>query len=110
MKTKAITNNINGLQFNELCDFMKRLICESLYALSGLSNKEELVEMYETCTMDDYFTEWDQLWDEDEVDGFIGEGLDTISSKFVLNDETRADFEKAFSLARDAALQEYKEL
>lgn len=102
----TITNNINGLQFNELCDFMKRLICESLYALNGLSDKEELVNWYETCTMDDYFTEWNQLWDEN--DNLIGEGLDTISSKFVLNDNTRADFERAFTQARDAALEEYK--
>jgi len=102
----TITNNINGLQFNELCDFMKRLICESLYALNGLSDKEEHVNWYETCTMDDYFTEWDQLWDEN--DNLIGEGLDAISSKFVLNDNTRADFERAFTQARDAALEEYK--
>jgi len=102
----AITNNINGLQFNELCDFMKRLIRESLYALNGLSDKEKHVNWYETCTMDDYFTEWDQLLDEN--DNLIGEGLDTISSKFVLNDNTRADFERAFTQARDAALEEYK--
>ena len=105
---KFIDSNISALDCNELRDFMKGLICESLYALNGLSDKEEHVKWYETCTMDEYFTEWDQLWDEDENDEFVGEGLDTISSKFVLNDNTRADFERAFSQARDAALEEYK--
>lgn len=103
---KFIDSNISALDFNELRDFMKSLICESLYALNGLNDKEEHVKWYETCTMDEYFTEWDQLWDED--DNLIGEGLDTIAHKFVLNDSTRADFEKAFSMARDAALQEYE--
>lgn len=36
----------------------------------------------------------------------MGIGLDTISHKFVLNEETQADFENAFCQARDAAYEE----
>ena len=104
---KVINSNISALSFNELRDFMRRLVYESLVSLDGLSNKETLVELYETCSMDNYFTEWDLIWDDDG--NLIGEGLDTISSNFILNDNTRADFEKAFNQARNAAISEYKE-
>lgn len=104
---KVINCNMSTLSFNELRDFMQRMVYESLVSLDGLSDKEAHVKWYETCSMDDYFTEWDHIWDDDE--NLIGEGLDTISSKFILNDNTRADFEKAFSQARNAALDEYKE-
>lgn len=104
---KIISNNINAIQLNEVSDFMRRLILESLYSLEGLSDIQENVEWYKNCTMDEYFTEWVQIWDED--DDFIGEGLDTIAHKFVLNDDTRPSFMAAFEQARRTALEEYEE-
>lgn len=52
------------------------------------------------------FHEWTEIWDDDVK---VGEGLDTIAHKFVLNDDTRADFEHAFEQARDAAYEEAEE-
>ena len=104
MKTTIITNNINGQQFNELRDFMQNIIRESMNALD--SHDAESILWYEDCTMYGYFTEWTEICDEDE-DERIGDGIDTIARKFVLNDDTRADFENAFEQARDAAFEEY---
>ena len=104
MKTSIIINNINGQQFNELRDFMQNAIRESMNALD--SHDAEIILWYENCTMDDYFAEWTEIWDEDENER-IGDGIDTIAHKFVLNDDTRPDFENAFEQARDAAFEEY---
>ena len=104
MKTSIIINNINGQQFNELRDFMQNAIRESMNALD--SHDAERILWYEDCTMGDYFAEWTEIWDEDENER-IGDGIDTIAHKFVLNDDTRADFENAFEQARDAAFEEY---
>jgi len=95
-----------SLQFIELKDFMQNCIEESINALRGISNEyyaEHLV-WYEDCKMDDYFNEWTEIWDDEENEK-VGEGLDTIAHKFVLNDNTRADFESAFEQARDAAFK-----
>lgn len=104
--TNIITENINGILFNELRDYMQSMIYESMKAL-GTNQTEELL-WYEDCTMEEYFHEWQEIWDEDTK---VGEGIDTIAHRFVLNDDTRADFEIAFKHARDDAFEGYmKEL
>ena len=100
MTTSIITSNINALQYNELRDFMQNLIEESMKALD--SHDAEHLMWYENCTMNDYFTMWTEIWNDDEL---VGEGLDTIAHKFVLNDDTQADFDNAFEEARDEAFK-----
>jgi len=95
-----ISNNINGFQFNELRDYMQNCIEESIAALD--SSDTEHIEWYKDCEMEDYFAEWQEIWDGDTK---IGEGLDTLTHKFVLNDDTRDDFERAFEEARDEAYE-----
>ena len=57
--------------------------------------------------MEDYFQEWTEIWNNQ--DEKVGEGIDTIAHKFVLNDDTRADFERAFNDAKSNAIDEYIE-
>lgn len=104
METKIITENINGLLFNELRDCMQSMIVKSMKALDP--HDSDYHDWYEDCTMEDYFHEWTEIWDEDEK---VGDGIDTIAHKFVLNDDTRADFERAFNDAKSNAIDEYIE-
>ena len=98
-----IVKNISSLEFIELRDCMQNCIRESIIALG--SDDKEGIMWYEDCGMEDYFKEWMEIWAEDEYVK-IGDGLETIDHKFVLNDDTRADFESAFEQARDAAFEE----
>ena len=93
-----ITKELNGLQFNELVNHMYNCLLESMAVCDDIA-------WYESCSMDDYFTQWDEIWDEG--DNLVGEGLDTISHKFLLDDETRGDFENAFKIARDRACENF---
>ena len=102
MNTSIITSNINSLQFNELRDTMQDSIKQSMEYLD--SHDAEHLMWYEDCSMEDYFTMWTEIWDDDTL---VGEGLETIAHKFVLNNDTRSDFENAFAQARDAAFEEY---
>lgn len=94
-----ITENINSFLFIELRDCMQDMIKESMKALDF--QQAEHLAWYKDCTMNDYFSEWTEIWNDD--DELVGEGIDTIAHKFVLNDDTRADFENAFDQARDNA-------
>jgi len=97
-----ITENINGILFNELRDYMQSMVYESMKAIDP--HDIESLEWYEDCSMTEYFHEWTEIWDEDEK---VGDGIDTIAHKFVLNDDTRSDFEIAFEHARNDAFEEY---
>jgi hypothetical protein len=99
MKTNIIKENINNLEFIELRDWMKNMLEDSMKAID--KHDAESQSWYKDCTMDEYFgSMWEEIWD----DGIkVGEGLDTIAHKFVLNDDTRSDFEDAFGQALDAA-------
>lgn len=99
MTNNIIDRSINGLQFNELRDCMQQMIHESIVAYSDQDKS-----WFKDCTMEEYVHEWQEIWDEN--DGKVGEGIDTIAHQFVLNDDTRADFESAFEQARDAAYEE----
>ena len=104
MKTTAnniISENINNIQFIELCEFMQEMIEQSMNALD--SHDAEHLMWYEDCSMTDYFQEWTEIWNDD--DEMVGEGIDTVAHSFVLNDSTRADFECAFEQARDNAFE-----
>lgn len=104
MTKSIITENITAIQYNELREFMQNCIKESINSLD--SHDVEHIAWYEDCSMDDYFTMWTEIWDNDTM---VGEGLDTIAHKFILNDDTRSDFENAFKEARDAAYEEKME-
>lgn len=113
MRNDIITENINGFQFNELKETMKRMIEESIACLPCNDKKDYLSHLawYKDCEMDDYLYELQEIWDENEK---VGEGLNTIAHDFVLNDNTRANFLLAFEQARDeayeAALEEIADL
>lgn len=102
--TNIITENINGIEFQELRDYMQSMVYESMKAIDP--HDIESLEWYEDCSMTEYFHEWMEIWNEDEK---VGDGIDTIAHKFVLNDDTRSDFEIAFEHARDDAFEEYME-
>lgn len=107
MKNDIITENINGLQFNELVVTMQTMIEESIACLSYNDKKDYLSQLawYKDCEMVDYFGGgFAEIWDDDENEK-AGEGLSTGWHKFVLNDDTRADFESAFEQARDEAFE-----
>ncbi len=101
-----ITENINGIEFQELRDYMERMVYESMKALDP--HDSDYHDWYEACTMEDYFQEWMEIWNDEDVK--VGDGIDTIiGHKFVLNDGTRADFERAFNDAKSNAIDEYIE-
>lgn len=110
-KGKKMKNNIiNGLQFNELKETMQTMIEESIASLSyngGYNDKKDYLShlaWYKDCEMNDYFGGgFEEIWDENGEK--VGEGLNTINYKFVLNDDTRTDFESAFEQARDEAFE-----
>ena len=101
MNNNIVKERINSLQFIELRDYMQRMIYESI-----LSYNYEDRSWFKDCTMEEYVQEWQEIWYEDEK---VGEGIDTIAHQFVLNDDTRTDFENAFEQARDAAYEEAME-
>ena len=105
MKTNIITKNISSLEFIELRDFMQNCIEDSMKSLD--SHDCEKIMWYEDCGMEDYFTMWQEIYDE--LGTKIGEGLDTIAHEFILNDDTRADFENAFEQARENAFESVME-
>lgn len=93
--SNIITKNINSFMFIELRDYMRTMLEESMRLATDIS-------WYEDCSIEDYFHAWAEIWDE-EHNCDAGEGIDTIAHKFVLNDDTRAVFEKAFTEAREIA-------
>lgn len=97
---KIIVTDITPFQYEELKNFMRNCIRESMQCVDDLAS----IDWYRTCSMGEYFTEWSEIWDEE--DNLIGEGLDAISHKFVINDETRSTFENAFEDARDEAFED----
>lgn len=105
-----ITKNINGLQFNELKSTMQRMIEESIATLAcngGYNDKDYYLDhlsWYKDCKIEDYFRGgFEEIFDADG--NKVGEGINTIAHSFVLNDDTRADFESAFEQARDDAYE-----
>ena len=102
MNNNIVKEHINGLQFIELRDYMQQMIYESI-----LSYSYEDRPWFKDCTMEEYSHEWQEVWEE--PDHKVGEGIDTIAHQFVLNDDTRTDFENAFEQARDAAYEEAME-
>lgn len=99
--TEAIENALTALQFAELERFMFNVISESMKSLPPCGRKG--VVWYKGCGFEDYFAELDEIWSDGE---FVGCGIDTVSNRFVLNDETRPDFERAFMNALGRALAE----
>lgn len=100
-----IDRNISALEFIELRDYMQNCIWESLVSID--SHDTESIMWHEDCDMEDYFKMWQEIYDE--LGTKIGEGLDAIAHEFILNDDTRADFEKAFEQARYNAFEEKME-
>lgn len=96
--TTIITRELNALEFDELRDYMNMCIRQSIFDYNDQDKS-----WFKDCTMDEYFVEYQDIYDDDVK---VGIGLDTISHKFVLNDETQADFERAFWEARDKAYEE----
>lgn len=94
-----IKTKFNAYQTIELTNVLRNMLVESIECGGD-------IEWYREASMDDYFNEYQEIWDGDTR---IGEGIDTISSQFVLNDETREDFEICFNTALDEAIKEVEE-
>lgn len=100
MKNNIITTEMDGNLFAELRECIKECIRQSIYYCDDI----EKISWFKDCTMDEYFYEYQDIYDNNDVK--VGEGLDTIAHKFVLNNDTRKDFENAFEQARDNAYEE----
>lgn len=100
---KTISNHLTDLQRNELQSFIKNTLTEALAAVDDLQH----AEWYKTCTFDEMKNTLVDYLYSDETGQFIGEGTNTNSSNFILNDETQNDFICAFDGARKAVWSEY---
>lgn len=97
-----ITKSVPAIHFDDVKAYFANCISESINALDN--NDFASLAWYADCTLDDYFTEKEDLWsDEGE---HLGEGFNMIFAKILLNDDTRADLENAFNAARDAEFAE----
>lgn len=96
---KIIDRNITPYIREDIIRCMQSCIEETLNLCDG-----KTAEWLQCCTMDEYFYEWEEIWNGDT---HVGIGLDLISKAVVLNDDTRDDFETCFDTARDNAFSEY---
>ena len=87
---KIINKKLNNSEKYELFQVI-------LDALEGLDSNSKSLEF------DEYFIVLEHFYDEAE--NFIGIGISSQSSQFVLNDETREDFNEIFREARDYAIE-----
>ena len=99
-----IKEKLTALQFNELEDFLQTVVLRESFATWA----EDKIEYLATVEMDDYFLPEYPEFETDDGE-YLGKGIDTISNKYILNDETRDDIVRAFNMARDAAYEEWKE-
>lgn len=89
-----ITSSLSTQVFNELVHYMRDCLEDSL---SRVISDESSIEWYKTCSFEEYFNQFQEIWDGDV---HVGDGLDIISHKIVLNDDTHAAFVLAFAAAR----------
>ena len=92
------TTSINSILYLEVVSFFRNLLRESIQACAP----EDVIE-YKTITIDDFYSDWDIL----DQDGEDIEGINIISEFIVLNDDTRADLERAFEEARDEEVEAF---
>lgn len=98
---KIIDSRMSGFERVKLISAMQDMLTESIFTCPP-----EDRAWYKDCTMEDYFT-WQEIYDDNGE--FLGEGLDVISAAYIINDETKADFEECFEQARDEAIKNTKE-
>ena len=99
----TIKTTLTVIEEVELIETIENLINESIKYCPA-----EDRGFYETMTFEDYKNSLvEEIWNED--DEMIGEGINTIAHKFVINDETKAQIEGCFRQARDEAWAEYLE-
>lgn len=96
----TITKKLNTVQMHELTAVLKQMLIDSISCGGD-------IEWYKEASMDDYFAGcYEQLWDGDTR---LGEGINTISNFFILNEDTREDIEMCFIIARYEAIKEIEE-
>ena len=88
-----ITNRLSSLEFIELRDYMLTCLEESMSACD-----ENAIAWYEACDLENYFYELQDVYENDRL---IGSGIDAFNHFFVLNEETKEDFDEAFRQAKD---------
>lgn len=93
-----IITTINAIEKEQICNMFADWLEESMTSvMDSYSN----LEWYEDCEFDDYFTELQEIYTgQDEL---VGEGLDFISFKVVVNEETKTILEELFESAREKA-------
>ena len=89
---KIVEKKLNSFERVELQDKMIDMLEES-YNIYEEECKPFLLE----CSFDEYFVELQEIWNEDEK---IGNGIKCGSTAYILNDETRPDFEELFKIAQ----------
>lgn len=99
---KIISKSIDSLTFHDLVNYFVYCLDESM---SAVSDSKEHLAWYKDCEIEDYFTEMQELWtDNDER---LGEGFNIISAKIIYNEDTAADCKAAFLQARDQVIKDY---
>lgn len=89
---KAINGELSAQLCGELTAAMEVMLSESINACP-----EEDRAWYENCTMEDYYSEWPMLYDDNGE--CLGEGIDTGWHKIILGDDNRRQFEECFAEA-----------
>lgn len=93
---ERIKTTINAIEKEQICNMFADWIEESM---TCVMDSYENLEWYENCEFDDYFTELQEIYtDQDEL---VGEGLDFVSFKVVVNEETKPILEELFESARE---------
>lgn len=91
---KIVDKKLNSFERVELQDMMIDMLQESYDTCPDDSKS-----FYDDCQFDDYFGGGlQEIWNEE---GKVGEGIDCISTQYVLNEETREDFEELFEIAKN---------
>jgi len=91
-------SEISSLVKEQICNMFADWLEESM---TSVMNSYSDLEWYEDCDFDDYFQELQEIYEEN--DEYIGKGLDFISFKVVVNEETKTILEELFESAREKA-------
>ena len=91
---------MNAFEEIELTKFMENCLHESI--------EQEYLEFYKSCSFEDYEDGLVKtLYDENG--NLLGEGIDYISGRVVIDDDNIKEIKELFEIARDRAYKDFVE-
>ena len=98
--TVTTDKNMNAFEEIELTKFMENCLHESI--------EKDYLDFYKSCSFDDYKDSLiSDLYDENGNE--LGEGIDYISGRVVIDDDNIKEIKELFEIARDRAYKECSE-